>query len=120
MPTSAIRQQSQHDTARRGGLSAGCPKRQPGDSGWPPSLRWDSSACANQQASGGRPNYASKQPDATIEMHQVQAAFLASGNGGTGTLYYRGRTYPFHVGGRGIGGIGASTIESEGKVLQPA
>jgi hypothetical protein len=51
-------------------------------------------------------------------MKQVQAAFIGSGGGGTGTLYYQGRAYPFTVGGLGIGGIGASTIEAEGEVYK--
>ena len=57
-----------------------------------------------------------KQPDGTVDMNQVQAAFIGSGGGGSGTLYYRGRTYPFAVGGLGIGGIGASTINASGEV----
>ncbi len=49
-------------------------------------------------------------------MNQVQAAFIGSGGGGSGTLYYRGRSYPFAIGGLGIGGIGASTINASGEV----
>jgi hypothetical protein len=59
---------------------------------------------------------AGKQPDGTVEMNQVQAAFIGSGGGGSGTLNFRGRRYPFAVGGLGIGGIGASTINAEGEV----
>ena len=57
-------------------------------------------------------------PDATIEMHQVQIAYLASGGGGNGTLFYRGRAYPFTIGGLGVGGIGASTISASGQVYK--
>jgi hypothetical protein len=57
-----------------------------------------------------------KTPDGTVDMNQVQAAFIGSGGGGSGTLYYRGRSYPFAVGGLGIGGIGASTINASGDV----
>lgn len=57
-------------------------------------------------------------PDGTVDMHQVQAAFIGSGGGGTGTLFYRGRTYRFDVGGLGIGGIGASTIDATGEVYK--
>jgi hypothetical protein len=49
-------------------------------------------------------------------MRQVQAAFIGSGNTGSGTLTYRGRTYPFRVAGLGVGGIGVSTIEARGEV----
>jgi hypothetical protein len=57
-------------------------------------------------------------PDGTVDMEQVQAAFIASGGGGSGTLYYRGGTYPFTVGGLGVGGIGASTISAAGEVYK--
>jgi hypothetical protein len=57
-------------------------------------------------------------PDGTIDMHQVQVAYLASGGGGSGTLYYQGAAYPFTVGGVGIGGIGASTISASGEVYK--
>jgi hypothetical protein len=55
-------------------------------------------------------------PDGTLVMHQVQAAFIGSGNGGYGTLYFNGGSYPFDVGGLGVGGIGASTIDATGEV----
>ncbi len=57
-------------------------------------------------------------PDATIDMQQVQVAYLASGGGGSGTLYYNGAAYPFTVAGLGIGGIGASTISASGEVYK--
>jgi hypothetical protein len=57
-------------------------------------------------------------PDGTIDMQEVQAAFLASGGGGNGTLYYRGGAYPFTIGGLGVGGIGASTISASGEVYK--
>jgi hypothetical protein len=57
-------------------------------------------------------------PDATVDMEQVQVAYIASGGGGSGALYYRGRAYPFAIGGLGIGGIGASTISAEGEVYK--
>jgi hypothetical protein len=57
-------------------------------------------------------------PDGTINMDQVQVAYIASGSGGHGTLYYQGVAYSFSVGGLGVGGIGASTIEAEGEVYK--
>jgi hypothetical protein len=57
-------------------------------------------------------------PDGTIDMNQVQAAFIGSAGGGTGTLYYRGGAYPFHVAGLGVGGIGVSTIDANGEVYK--
>jgi hypothetical protein len=49
-------------------------------------------------------------------MSQVQAAYIGSGSAGHGILRYRGHAYPFTVGGLGIGGIGASTIQAKGDV----
>ncbi len=69
-----------------------------------------SSQNVNQQSLEG------KQPDGFVDMEQVQAAFIGSGGGGSGTLTFRGQTYPFAVGGLGIGGIGASTIDASGEV----
>jgi hypothetical protein len=46
-----------------------------------------------------------------VEMTQVQAAYIGSGNAGKGTLRYRGHTYPFTVGGLGVGGIGIPNVE---------
>ena len=57
-----------------------------------------------------------KVPDGTIEMHEVQAAYIGSGSGGAGSLSFRGAQYPFDVGGVGVGGIGLSTIEATGEV----
>jgi hypothetical protein len=57
-------------------------------------------------------------PDATIDMQEVQAAFLASGGGGDGTLFYQGKAYPFTIGGLGVGGIGASTLSASGEVYK--
>jgi hypothetical protein len=57
-------------------------------------------------------------PSGTVDMSQVQAAFIGSGGGGTGTLFFSGRSYPFTVGGLGIGGIGASTVEAAGEVYK--
>jgi hypothetical protein len=69
---------------------------------------------------GGRSPIASpvagETPDGTVDMNQVQAAFIGSGGGGSGTLFFRGQAYPFSVGGLGVGGIGASTIDASGDV----
>jgi hypothetical protein len=72
--------------------------------------------CSSSSQSINQQTVEGKQPDGTVEMSQVQAAFIGSGGGGSGTLNYRGRSYPFAVGGLGIGGIGASTINAQGEV----
>ena len=51
-----------------------------------------------------------------MSISQVQVAFIGSGAVGGGTLYYRGRPYPFKVGGLGIGGIGISRLDANGSV----
>jgi hypothetical protein len=47
-------------------------------------------------------------PEGTVEMQEVQAAYIGSGSAGTGVLYFRGVQYPFKVGGVGVGrgGVG--------------
>jgi hypothetical protein len=72
-------------------------------------------ACSQQSATGPQ-SVNGMLPSGTIEMHQVQAAYIASAGGGSGTLFFEGEAYPFRVGGLGIGGIGASTITAAGDV----
>jgi hypothetical protein len=59
-------------------------------------------------------------PDGTVEVQQVQAAFIGSGGDGNGNgmLYYRGNAYPFTVAGLGVGGIGVSTPDADGEVYK--
>lgn len=52
----------------------------------------------------------------TVAIEQYQIAFIGSGNLGGGTLTYQGKSYPFTVGGLGIGGFGASKINATGTV----
>lgn len=52
----------------------------------------------------------------TVEIKQVQIAFIGSGNVGGGTLQFQGRSYPFSVGGLGIGGFGISEMTATGDV----
>jgi hypothetical protein len=55
-------------------------------------------------------------PSGSVNIHQVQVAFIGSGAVGGGTLHYHGRSYPFKLGGLGIGGIGVSTLDATGSV----
>lgn len=59
-----------------------------------------------------------EKPTATITLRAGSAAFIGSGEAGEGTLYYRGKTYPFYVAGLGVGGIGVSTIDATGEVYR--
>lgn len=52
----------------------------------------------------------------TVEIEQVQIAFIGSGNLGGGTLHFGGNTYSFTIGGLGVGGIGISRMEAVGEV----
>ena len=70
-------------------------------------------ACTTQS---GSMSLQGKPVSGYVEMTQVQAAYLGSGNAGNGTLRYRGHTYLFSVGGLGVGGIGISKIEARGEV----
>ena len=57
-------------------------------------------------------------PDGTVDMNEVQVAYIGSAGGGSGTLYYQGQAYTFKLGGLGVGGIGASTIDAFGEVYK--
>jgi len=57
-----------------------------------------------------------KVPDGTVDMQEVQAAYIGSGSAGTGVLVFRGTNYTFNVGGLGVCGIGLSTIDATGEV----
>ena len=59
---------------------------------------------------------AGKTPSGSLTLTAGQAAFIGSGTAGKGNLRFRGRNYPFAVGGLGLGGIGASSIEANGQV----
>jgi hypothetical protein len=52
-------------------------------------------------------------PSGSVNIHQVQVAFIGSGAVGGGKLYYHGRSYPFKLGGLGIG---VSTLDATGSV----
>ncbi|MDY0882792.1 hypothetical protein ACFPL7_07510 [Dongia soli] len=55
-------------------------------------------------------------PSGTVEISQVQIAFIGSGNLGGGTLHYQDNSYSFTIGGLGIGGFGISKMEAIGTV----
>jgi hypothetical protein len=77
-------------------------------------------ACAggssSQQAAGPAPTLEGKKPSGFVEMHEVQVAHIGNAGGGSGTLSYDGKTYPFKIAGLGVGGIGVSTVDAEGEV----
>ena len=52
----------------------------------------------------------------TVEIEQVQVAFIGSGNVGGGTLQFQGKSYRFSIGGLGVGGFGVSKMQAAGEV----
>ena len=52
----------------------------------------------------------------TVEIEQVQVAFIGSGNVGGGTLQFQGKSYRFSIGGLGVGGFGVSKMQAYGDV----
>jgi hypothetical protein len=67
-------------------------------------------------SSAAEPTLEGKRPVGTVELREVQAAYIGSGTTGNGLLHFRGKTYPFTVSGLGAGGIGLSKIEAAGDV----
>lgn len=55
-------------------------------------------------------------PSATVEIQQIQIAFIGSGALGGGKLHYQGKSYPITIGGLGVGGFGASQLTASGSV----
>jgi hypothetical protein len=53
----------------------------------------------------------------TVEIEQVQVAFIGSGNLGGGTLQFEGKSYKFTIGGLGVGGFGVSKMQATGDVF---
>jgi hypothetical protein len=65
----------------------------------------------------GLPGRAAAQASsATVDVSQVQIAFVVGGSLGSGRLHYQGRTHPFSIGGLGIGGFGINRFEAVGTV----
>lgn len=69
-----------------------------------------------RQASGGQSALRAPRPSGSVAIRQTQVALIGSVSCGDGTLYFRGRYYPFGITGLGIGGIGVSTLEASGMV----
>jgi hypothetical protein len=51
----------------------------------------------------------------TVEIEQIQVAYIGSGNIGSGTLQYQGKSYRISVG--GVGGYGISRLQASGDVF---
>jgi hypothetical protein len=62
-------------------------------------------------------NLAAAAPDGTIDLTLVKAGLIVGGSGGSGTLKFKGKSYPLSIGGVSLGAtIGASKAELIGEV----
>ncbi len=75
------------------------------------------SACSSSVKVGPE-SVAGLTPDGTVDMNEVQVAYIGNAGGGSGTLFYRGSSYPFRIAGLEVGGIGASTVDAQGEVYK--
>jgi len=57
-----------------------------------------------------------KPPSGFVDLREVQVAYIGNAGGGSGTLTFEGRTYPFKIAGVGVGGVGVSKLDAEGEV----
>ncbi|MGE4539035.1 MAG: hypothetical protein AB7D37_18355 [Desulfovibrio sp.] len=57
-------------------------------------------------------------PSAYVSMQVGQGGFILSATGGRGEVTFKGRKYPFKVGGLGVGGLGVSKITAVGEVYR--
>lgn len=55
-------------------------------------------------------------PTGSVSIDSTQIGFIVSGQWGGGKLYFKKKTYPFKLGGLGIGGLGATKIKATGTV----
>jgi hypothetical protein len=66
---------------------------------------------------GASPAFAQPKADAQIEFDIFKAGFIVGGSGGSGTLTYKGKTYPLNIGGVSLGAtIGITKAELVGEV----
>jgi hypothetical protein len=57
-----------------------------------------------------------KQPSGTVEINETQFGFIIGGSVGGGTLYFKGKEYPFETSGLAVGGIGIAKVAAVGEV----
>src|SRR5258706_7026639 len=73
-------------------------------------------AVAALTATLASPALAQRRADARISFSGGSVAFLAGVNWGSGTLTYRGRSYPLRVRGLAVGAVGANSYRATGVV----
>src|SRR4051812_11211035 len=62
------------------------------------------------------PMFQGQMPAGTVDMREVQIAYIGCGGGGTGPLTFQNNVYPFRVGRLGVGGVGISAVDAKGYV----
>jgi len=62
----------------------------------------------------GLPVAADAQTTGSVRFKVTSGGFIIGGGGGTGTLTFRGKTYPLRVSGLGVGTIGVSAADFVG------
>jgi hypothetical protein len=67
---------------------------------------------------GSAPTLDGAPPSGTVELHEIQVAYIGNLGGGSGELTYDGTRYRFDVAGLGVGGIGISSVDAEGEVYK--
>ncbi len=55
-------------------------------------------------------------PSGSVSISETQFGFLLGGNVGRGTLTYKGKRYPFKIGGISVGKIGVAKVRAYGHV----
>jgi len=60
--------------------------------------------------------FAGQPPAATVNIDEIQVAYLAMGTLGGGTLHFQGQDYRFKIGGLGVGGVGVDKLTATGEV----
>ena len=60
--------------------------------------------------------FAGQPPAATVNIDEIQVAYLLMGTLGGGTLHFQGQDYRFKIGGLGVGGAGVDKLTATGEV----
>ena len=60
--------------------------------------------------------FAGQPPAATVNIDEIQIAYLVMGTLGGGTLHFQGQDYRFKIGGLGVGGAGVDKLTATGEV----
>ena len=69
-------------------------------------------ACAGPKVIDGK----AEKPTGTVSLEKWVGGYWAAGTVGEGGLHFRGKDYPFTVGGFGLGGTGVAHVSAEGNV----